>query len=85
MEYEARQDRLYKWNPVGVVPLVVSSVIGTIAALGYMGTFLQNTATFFAAILASILTVIIAIITKGNTTVKVMLQNLCVNNRKQNQ
>ncbi|MDM5333949.1 cytosine permease [Ureibacillus composti] len=65
MEYEARQDRLYKWNPVGVVPLVVSSVIGTIAALGYMGTFLQNTATFFAAILASILTVIIAIITKG--------------------
>ncbi|MFJ8236234.1 purine-cytosine permease family protein [Ureibacillus sp. NPDC094379] len=65
MEYEARQDRLYKWNPAGVVPLVVSSVIGTIAALGYMGTFLQNTATFFAAILASILTVIIAMMTKG--------------------
>ncbi|MEH7113170.1 cytosine permease [Neobacillus niacini] len=65
IEYEARQEKLYKWNPVGVVPLIVSSVLGTIAALGYMGTFLQNTATFFAAILASILTVIIAVYTKG--------------------
>jgi purine-cytosine permease-like protein len=63
--YEARQEKLYKWNPVGVVPLIVSSVLGTIAALGYMGTFLQNTATFFAAILASVLTVIIAVYTKG--------------------
>ena len=65
IEYEARQEKLYKWNPAGVVPLIVSSVLGTIAALGYMGTFLQNTATFFAAILASVLTVIIAIYTKG--------------------
>lgn len=65
IEYEARQEKLYKWNPVGVVPLIVSSVLGTIAALGYMGTFLQNTATFFAAILASVLTVIIAVYTKG--------------------
>ena len=30
-----------------------------------MGTFLQSTAAFFAAILASILTVIIAVFTKG--------------------
>ncbi|WP_419887075.1 purine-cytosine permease family protein [Neobacillus niacini] len=65
VEYESRQEKLYKWNPVGVVPLIVSSILGTIAALGHMGTFLQNTATFFAAILASILTVIIAIYTKG--------------------
>ncbi|WP_409275126.1 purine-cytosine permease family protein [Neobacillus sp. SCS-31] len=64
-EYEARQEKLYKWNPVGVVPLLISSVIGTIAALGYMGTFLQNTATFFGAVLASILTIAIAIFTKG--------------------
>ena len=56
-EYEARQEKLYKWNPVGVVPLIISSVLGTIAGLGYMGTFLQNTATFFAAILASVLTI----------------------------
>ncbi|MFC4802063.1 purine-cytosine permease family protein [Neobacillus sp. GCM10023253] len=64
-EYEARQEKLYKWNPVGVAPLIISSVFGTIAALGYMGTFLQNTATFFAAILASLLTIVIAVYTKG--------------------
>ena len=64
-EYEARQEKLYKWNPVGVVPLIISSVLGTIAALGYMGTFLQNTATFFAAILASFLTIVVAVYTKG--------------------
>lgn len=64
-EYEARQEKLYKWNPVGVAPLIISSVFGTIAGLGYMGTFLQNTATFFAAILASFLTVAIAVYTKG--------------------
>ena len=59
--YEARQEYLYKWNPVGVV----ASGLGTFAALGYMGTFLQSTAAFFAAILAAVLTVMIAINTKG--------------------
>lgn len=64
-EYEARQEKLYKWNPVGVAPLIISSVLGTIAALGYMGTFLQNTATFFGAVLASFLTIAVAVYTKG--------------------
>lgn len=68
--YEARQKYLYQWNPVGVVSLVIASGLGTIAALGYMGSFLQNTAAFFAAILAAILTVILAIYTKGNYYVK---------------
>ena len=63
--YEARQEFLYKWNPVGVGSLIVSSGLGTFAALGYMGNFLQSTAAFFAAILSAILTVVIAIITKG--------------------
>ncbi|WP_419957707.1 purine-cytosine permease family protein [Psychrobacillus psychrotolerans] len=63
--YEARQEFLYKWNPVGVVSLIVASGIGTFAALGYMGSFLQSTAAFFAAILAAILTVFIAVLTKG--------------------
>ncbi|KAB7707102.1 permease [Bacillus aerolatus] len=63
--YEARQEYLYKWNPVGVVSLLVSSALGTIAALGFMGEFLQSTAAFFAAILAAVLTVILAIFTKG--------------------
>jgi len=63
--YEARQSNLYKWNPVGVYSLIIASVLGTVAALGYMGTFLQNTAAFFAAILAALLTVVIAVATKG--------------------
>ncbi|MFC5465701.1 purine-cytosine permease family protein [Lederbergia graminis] len=68
--YEWRQINLFKWNPVGVVSLLVSSIVGTIAALGYMGSFLQSTAAFFASILAAILTVIIALISKGKYYVK---------------
>lgn len=63
--YEARQEYLHKWNPVGVVSLLLSSALGTIAALGYMGTFLQSTAAIFAAILASALTVVFALLTRG--------------------
>lgn len=73
--YEARQENLYKWNPVGVIPLITASVLGTIAALGYMGTFLQSTAAFFAAILASILTVIFAVLTKGKYYSKCQAEN----------
>lgn len=63
--YVARQEFLYKWNPVGVVSLIAASAFGTIAASGYMGIFLQSTAAFFAALLAALLTVIIAVYTKG--------------------
>ena len=63
--YESRQFNLFKWNPVGVIALVVPTIIGTIAALGFMGTFLQSTAAFFALILASILTVVLAVATRG--------------------
>jgi purine-cytosine permease-like protein len=63
--YVATQDYLYKWNPVGVVSLLVASIVGTVAALGYMGVFLQSTAAFFASLLAAVLTVIIAVMTKG--------------------
>ena len=68
--YEARHKYLYKWNPVGVVSLLISSGLGTVAALGYMGSFLQSTAAFFAAILAGILTVILAIYTQGKYYIK---------------
>lgn len=68
--YESRQVNLHKWNPVGVWSLVISSVLGTVAALGFMGSFLQSTAAFFAALLAAILTVIIAIFTKGKFYIK---------------
>ncbi|WP_067726063.1 purine-cytosine permease family protein [Oceanobacillus damuensis] len=68
--YESRQQYLFKWNPVGVVPLLVSSALGTIAALGFMGTFLQSTAAFFAAFLAAILTIVFAKITDGKYYIK---------------
>ena len=68
--YEARQQYLYKWNPVGVGALLIASGLGTIAALGLMGEFLQSTAAFFAAILAAILTIVLAIYTKGKYYVK---------------
>lgn len=68
--YEARQENLYKWNPVGVVSLIVASVLGTAAALGFMGSFLQSTAAFFAALLAAVLTVTLAIATKGQYYIK---------------
>jgi TctA family transporter len=68
--YESRQEYLYKWNPVGVWPLIISCVLGTIAALGFMGTFLQSTASIFAAILAGILTIIFAVSTKGKYYIK---------------
>lgn len=68
--YEARQQNLHKWNPVGVGSLLIASSLGTVAALGFMGTFLQSTAAFFAAILASILTIILAISTKGKYYIK---------------
>lgn len=68
--YESRQRNLYKWNPVGVVSLIVPTAIGTIAALGFMGTFLQSTAAFFAALLAAAMTIVLAIMTKGRYYVK---------------
>lgn len=68
--YEARQEYLYRWNPVGVVALLISSGLGTFAALGYIGPFLQNTAAFFAAVLAAILTVVLAALTKGKYYMK---------------
>ncbi|GLY09130.1 purine-cytosine permease family protein [Pseudobacillus badius] len=63
--FEHRQEYLYAWNPVGVVSLIVSCVIGSLAAFGYMGVFLQNVAAFFAAIIAFVLTIVLAVATKG--------------------
>lgn len=68
--YEARQKNLYKWNPVGVVSLIIASGLGTVAALGYMGPFLASTAAFFASALAAVLTVMLAVLTKGRYYLK---------------
>ncbi|SDI10231.1 Purine-cytosine permease [Alteribacillus persepolensis] len=74
--YEERQENLYKWNPVGVGALIIASGLGTIAALGFMGTFLQSTAAFFASILAAILTIVLAIATKGRYYIKEDTNNI---------
>lgn len=50
---------------MGVASLLIASTFGSIAASGYLGVFLQSTAAFIAAILAAILTVVIAKYTKG--------------------
>ncbi|MFC4766196.1 purine-cytosine permease family protein [Effusibacillus consociatus] len=63
--FEHRSEYLYPWNPVGVVSLLVSSIVGSLAAFGYMGVFLQNIAAFFAAIIGFVLTIVLAIATKG--------------------
>ncbi|WLR51328.1 cytosine permease [Bacillus tianshenii] len=68
--FEYHQEKLYKWNPVGVVSLLVASTIGTFAAFGLMGVFLQNIAAFFAAIISFALTIVIAVVTKGKYYIK---------------
>ncbi|SFE53095.1 purine-cytosine permease family protein [Alteribacillus iranensis] len=68
--FEHRQEYLYAWNPVGVISLLVASIIGSIAAFGYMGMFLQSVAAFFAAVIAFVLTIIIAAATKGKYYLK---------------
>jgi purine-cytosine permease-like protein len=74
--FEHRSEYLYPWNPVGVISLVVSSTIGTFAAFGSMGVFLQNIAAFFAAVLAFILTIVLAILTKGKYYAKSMASDI---------
>ena len=68
--YEHRQTNLYGWNPVGVVAFIVASLLGSIAGFGYMGTFLENTSAFFSFIIAFIVTIIMAVATKGKYYVR---------------
>lgn len=68
--YEHRSQYLYAWNPVGVISLIVASILGSIAAFGYLGEFLQSTSAFFAGLLAFALTIAIAVITKGKFYMK---------------
>ncbi len=63
--FEFRTQYLYAWNPVGVISLVVSCMFGTIAAFGQMGQFFQNVAAFAAAVLAFLLTIVLALATQG--------------------
>lgn len=68
--FEHRQRYLYAWNPVGVGALVIASTIGSFAAFGYMGDTMASFAAFMAAAIASVLTVVIAVATKGKYYLK---------------
>lgn len=68
--YEHRSQYLYAWNPVGVISLIVASILGSIAAFGYLGVLLQSAAAFLAGLLAFVLTIVIAVITKGKFYMK---------------
>lgn len=74
--FEYRREYLYPWNPVGVVSLIIASTVGTIAAFGYMGIFLQNVAAFSAAVIAFILTIVIAVATNGKYYSKAIGNNV---------
>ena len=49
---------------------LVANVLGSIAGFGYMGAFLQNTSAFFSFIIAFVVTIIMAVATKGKYYVK---------------
>src|SRR5699024_8533816 len=51
--YEARQSNLHKWNQVRTVSLIIASVFGTFAALGFVVTCVESSAPLFSAVIAS--------------------------------
>lgn len=62
---EHRRGYLRDWNPVGLVSLIVSSVIGSMMAFGMFGSFWASMSAFVAAVIAFILHISMAVITKG--------------------
>lgn len=62
---EHRRGHLRDWNPVGVVSLVVSSVIGSLMAFGVFGAFWASISAFAAAVIAFVLHIIMAVATQG--------------------
>ncbi|MBK6907305.1 MAG: response regulator [Rhodocyclaceae bacterium] len=62
---EFKRAHLYDVNPVGVVSMVVASVISTIAFSGLLGDYAQAYSWLIAAVIAFILSPVIAILTKG--------------------
>ncbi|WP_291300655.1 cytosine permease [Desulfosporosinus sp. BICA1-9] len=62
---EHRRGHLHEWNPVGVVSLVVSSVIGCLMAFNMFGAFWASISAFAAAVIAFVLHIIMAVATQG--------------------
>ena len=55
----------YRFNPVGFAPMVIASVVSIAAYFGAFGDFLATYSTFLAALLALVLTPIVALATRG--------------------
>ncbi|MFM1650546.1 purine-cytosine permease family protein [Brevibacillus sp. B_LB10_24] len=67
LHIEHRRGFLPEWNPVGVVAIIISSVIGTAMALGAFGPVWSGLAALVAGVIACILTVVMAVATGGKT------------------
>lgn len=78
--FEYQREKLFPWNPVGVVSLIIASSFGSVAAFGYMGPFLQNISAFMAAVIAFILTIVLAVATQGSYYSKLSKEELSEQN-----
>ncbi|MBN6187851.1 cytosine permease [Aneurinibacillus sp. BA2021] len=67
LHIEHRRGFLPEWNPVGVISIVIASVVGTVLATGTFGPALSGLAALIAGVLASAISLLIAVATKGKT------------------
>ena len=62
---EFKRAHLHDINPVGVGSMLIASILGVIAYIGFLGEYLQALAHFFALIITFIFVPFIAYLTKG--------------------
>ncbi len=62
---EFKRAHLFDWNPVGVGSMVIACIVSTIAFSGALGVYAQAYSWLIAAVLAFVLSPVIAILTKG--------------------
>lgn len=67
LHIEHRRGFLPEWNPVGVISIIIASIVGTMLASGTFGPMLAGLAALIAGVLASAISIFIAIATKGKT------------------
>ncbi|HEY0846400.1 MAG TPA: ATP-binding protein [Noviherbaspirillum sp.] len=62
---EFKRAHLYDFNPVGVLSTIVASVVSTVAFSGVLGDYAQAYSWLIAAVIAFVLSPVIAWVTKG--------------------
>ena len=62
---EFKRAHLYNFNPVGVGSMAIASIVSTLAYSGLMGNYAQAYSWLIAAVLAFVLSPLIAIVTRG--------------------